>query len=202
MRPDEIASIYDAQTRALLRKKRGWSVCVLGNKEAPYLKTVLKKCSEFGVTTSLRGPIIVDTETSSFRDIIPEMDLDCVSNPGMSCTAQAVLDILANVGYKDVAIIGRGHAVKGLPEALLANDYTVTICHSKTKDICNAVRGSTVVVVAAPDVDDKLKEMLDSGVYCVIDVGGCIKYPSVNASQIARLNVSILFNRLARLERC
>jgi len=69
------------------------------------------------------------------------------------CTPYGVMRMLESVGYdlagKDAVIIGRSNIV-GKPMALmlLHKSATVTICHSKTKDLPAKVRAADLVVAA------------------------------------------------------
>ncbi len=70
------------------------------------------------------------------------------------CTAQAVLELLHFYGIdcagKRVAVIGRSLVI-GRPVAmlLLAENATVTLCHSKTVDIAEICRSADIIVSAA-----------------------------------------------------
>lgn len=70
------------------------------------------------------------------------------------CTAQAVLELLHFYGIdcagKRVAVIGRSLVI-GRPVAmlLLAENATVTLCHSKTPDIAEICRSADIIVSAA-----------------------------------------------------
>ena len=70
------------------------------------------------------------------------------------CTAQACLELLDYYGCdpagKHVAVIGRSLVI-GRPVALMlqARDATVTMCHSKTRDMPAFCRQAEILVVAA-----------------------------------------------------
>ncbi|HEY0444723.1 MAG TPA: bifunctional 5,10-methylenetetrahydrofolate dehydrogenase/5,10-methenyltetrahydrofolate cyclohydrolase [Candidatus Limnocylindrales bacterium] len=90
-------------------------------------------------------------------------------------TAQAAVEIVKRSGIaiagKRAVVIGRSNVV-GKPAAilLLREDATVTICHSKTKDLVAAVRAADIVVVAAGKPGLVTGEMLKRGA-TVVDVG-------------------------------
>ncbi len=74
--------------------------------------------------------------------------------PGfVSCTPAGIMKMLEEIHYdlsgKEVVVIGRSNIV-GKPVALLllAKNATVTICHSKTKDLASKVKTADVVVAA------------------------------------------------------
>ena len=69
-------------------------------------------------------------------------------------TAHAAVEILRRSGIpiagRDAVVIGRSPVV-GMPAAflLVREDATVTVCHSKTRDLARHVRDADIVVVAA-----------------------------------------------------
>lgn len=75
------------------------------------------------------------------------------------------------IAGKDAVVIGRGNVV-GKPMAflLLAKDATVTICHSKTRNLAEHTKNADIIIAAA-GVPGLLKAgMVKEGAY-VIDVG-------------------------------
>jgi methylenetetrahydrofolate dehydrogenase (NADP+)/methenyltetrahydrofolate cyclohydrolase len=89
--------------------------------------------------------------------IPPEKDVDALNyaNPSglLAATAGAVLEVLRRQKIKiagaQAVVVGRGK-VAGLPiaMALLANDATVTIAHSKTKDLVELTKQADILVSA------------------------------------------------------
>lgn len=74
---------------------------------------------------------------------------------------------------KNIVVIGRSKLV-GMPLAmlLLNTDATVTLCHSKTQDLCHYVREADVIVCAVGKADFITKDMVDDCCdYHIIDVG-------------------------------
>ena len=93
----------------------------------------------------------------------------------MPCTPMAVLETLdyynIDVTGLDVTVIGRSNIVGKPVAALLTNrGATVTICHSRTKDLQKKTKNADLIIVAVGKKDFLTKEMLrpDS---IVIDVG-------------------------------
>jgi methylenetetrahydrofolate dehydrogenase (NADP+)/methenyltetrahydrofolate cyclohydrolase len=90
-------------------------------------------------------------------------------------TAHAVLEMIHRSGVTlrgaDAVVIGRSPVV-GMPLAfmLTKEDATVTVCHSKTRDLATKVRNADVVVVAAGQPGLVTGAMLKPGAV-VIDVG-------------------------------
>jgi len=90
-------------------------------------------------------------------------------------TAHAALEMIHRSGVQlrgaDAVVIGRSPVV-GMPLAfmLTKEDATVTVCHSKTRDLAAKVRAADVVVVAAGQPGLVNGAMLKPGAV-VIDVG-------------------------------
>ena len=72
---------------------------------------------------------------------------------------------------KHVAIIGRSNIVgKPMLQMLLQRNATVTICHSKTKNLREICLGADILVVAVGKADFVTGDMIKEGAV-VIDVG-------------------------------
>jgi len=75
--------------------------------------------------------------------------------PGLRpCTPAGVERLLdeheVTLAGAEVAVIGRSVLVgRPMAQLMLARDATVTMCHSRTKDIAEAARGADVLIVAA-----------------------------------------------------
>jgi methylenetetrahydrofolate dehydrogenase (NADP+) / methenyltetrahydrofolate cyclohydrolase len=92
-----------------------------------------------------------------------------------SCTPYGIMEMLdrsgINVSGKEAVIVGRSNIV-GKPMALmlLARNATVTICHTKTRDLAAATRKADILVAAAGKPAMIKGAMVKDGVV-VIDVG-------------------------------
>ena len=96
----------------------------------------------------------------------PAKDVDCMTDLSMSgvftgkqigfppCTPQACMEILDHYGYdctsKKAVVIGRSLVV-GKPAAmmLIKKNATLTICHTRTKDMPAVTRDADLIIVAA-----------------------------------------------------
>jgi 5,10-methylene-tetrahydrofolate dehydrogenase/methenyl tetrahydrofolate cyclohydrolase len=93
----------------------------------------------------------------------------------LPCTAHGCIELLQRSGIeisgKHVVVLGRSKLV-GLPVSLLLLnlDATVTICHSKTKDIASVVGQADILVVAIGKPEFVRGSWVKDGVV-VIDVG-------------------------------
>lgn len=91
------------------------------------------------------------------------------------CTPAGVMDMLRIKGIetkgKSAVVIGRSNIV-GKPMALmlLAADATVTVCHSRTKNLSEVTKGADILVAAVGRPNFVTKDMVKEGAV-VIDVG-------------------------------
>ena len=117
----------------------------------------------------------------------PAKDVDCMTDGSMSgvftgkalgfppCTPQACMEILDHYGIdctgKKAVVIGRSLVV-GKPAAmmLIKKNATVTICHTRTKDMPSVTREAEILIVAAGRAGVVNKDYVSPG-QIVIDVG-------------------------------
>jgi methylenetetrahydrofolate dehydrogenase (NADP+)/methenyltetrahydrofolate cyclohydrolase len=91
------------------------------------------------------------------------------------CTPAGVMRMLEHAGValpgRRAIVLGRSNIVgKPLAQLLLQKDATVTICHSKTKDLAAVTREADVLVAAIGRAKLVTANMVKPGA-CVIDVG-------------------------------
>lgn len=122
----------------------------------------------------------------AFRKISPEKDVDGFNptNVGklalnqdtfVSCTPYGIMRMFEaysiDLEGKKVVIIGRSNIVgKPLMQCCLNKNATVTICHSKTKNIKEHIKDADVVISAIGKPEYVTADMVKDGVI-VIDVG-------------------------------
>jgi methylenetetrahydrofolate dehydrogenase (NADP+)/methenyltetrahydrofolate cyclohydrolase len=93
----------------------------------------------------------------------------------IACTPYGVLKMIEEAGVdiagKSAVVLGRSNIV-GKPMAVLltARDATVTVCHSKTRDLPGIVRGADIVVAAIGKAELVRGDWIKPGAV-VIDVG-------------------------------
>ncbi|MGO5158971.1 MULTISPECIES: bifunctional 5,10-methylenetetrahydrofolate dehydrogenase/5,10-methenyltetrahydrofolate cyclohydrolase [unclassified Bilifractor] len=147
---------------------------------------VNKDSSIHGVLIFRPLPKTLD-EKAVIAALDPEKDIDGITDGSMvgvytgqkkgfpPCTAQAVMEILrhyqVDLKGKKAVVIGRSLVI-GKPVAmmLLKQNATVTICHTKTKDMAAEAREADVLVVAAGHRDVVDDTFVRPG-QIVIDVG-------------------------------
>ncbi len=92
-----------------------------------------------------------------------------------ACTPQGIIELIKSTGTdirgKRAVVVGRSNIV-GKPVALmlLANDATVTVCHSKTQNLASVTREADILVVAIGKKEFITGDMIKPGAV-VIDVG-------------------------------
>ena len=97
----------------------------------------------------------------------------------LPCTPHGVIQLLQRSGVKlegaDVVVVGRSNIV-GKPVANMliqkspTGNATVTICHTKTKDLASHTRRADIIIAAAGKPNTITADMVKDGVV-VIDVG-------------------------------
>ncbi len=138
-----------------------------------------------GILVQLPLPKHLDAEEVILR-IDPRKDVDAFhpANVGkimignfdfLPCTPAGVMELLARSGIdpsgKECVVIGRSNIV-GKPQAmlLLHKNATVTICHSRTKDLAAVCRRADILVSAVGRANFVTADMVKEGAV-VIDVG-------------------------------
>ncbi len=93
----------------------------------------------------------------------------------LPCTPHGVVQLLERSGIeiagKETVVIGRSNLVgKPLAQLLLREDATVTVCHSRTRDLAEVARRGDILVVAAGRREMVGAEYVREGAV-VVDVG-------------------------------
>lgn len=138
-----------------------------------------------GILVQLPLPPHLDSKTICER-ISPLKDVDAFTSKNIGdlfkgdakflpCTPAGILEILKheniNLAGKHFVIIGRSNIVgKPLALLLIQNDATVTVCHSKTKNLEGICKLADIVICAVGKEKFLKKEMVKPGAV-VIDVG-------------------------------
>ena len=119
--------------------------------------------------------------------INPLKDVDCMSPVNIAkvfsgdesgfapCTAEAVMKLFEHYGVelsgKRVTVVGRSMVVgKPLAMLLLKANATVTVCHTRTKDLKEACRSAEILAAAAGKAKMITADMIADGAV-VADVG-------------------------------
>ncbi len=144
-----------------------------------------KKDAVNGILVQLPLPGHID-EDAVIRAIDPKKDVDgfhpqsvgalCIGQPGfVSCTPAGIIELLKRSGIeiagKECVVIGRSNIV-GKPMAilLLRENGTVTVAHSRTKNLQEVARRADILVVAVGKPKMITRDYVKEGAV-VIDVG-------------------------------
>lgn len=138
-----------------------------------------------GIILQLPLPKNLD-EKKIIKEISIKKDIDCLTfesqgklymgEPGfIPCTPNSVVNLIKSLNIditgKNVVVLGRSNIVgKPVAQLLLNENATVTICHSKTKNLRDVCKGADILVVAIgrPKFIDETYIKEDA---VVIDVG-------------------------------
>lgn len=203
----------DRQTAGVLQMlpKSKWPYFAVVGDDSPFIKAVKSKAKKFGLTYEeypgdsrkcfVTTPVIYDRETCEANILDKEADVDRTKFDGMSCVAEAIYLLLKRmdlIAYKDITIVGRGHAVKGLAEKLIAGDATVTVAHSKTRRLAFATDCKDVLIFATPEITGPVYNDTKD---LVIDLGECFEENACRlgceyTKDIGKLTVSVILSRL------
>jgi len=147
-----------------------------------------------GILVQLPLPKQID-EDSVIRAVSPAKDVDCFhpENVGLlaaghpryyPCTPHGVVQLLHRNGIatasKEIVVVGRSNIV-GKPQAIMlmqkptkanpaAGDATVTVAHTRTRDLAAVCRRADILIVAAGVLHTITADMVKPGA-TVIDVG-------------------------------
>lgn len=135
----------------------------------------------------LQSPIPRELDINeAFRTISPEKDVDGFNpisvgkltlgqDTFVSCTPYGIMKMFEEYNIdlegKKVTILGRSNIVgKPLIQCCLSKNATVTVCHSKTKDLKEHTLNSDVIIAAIGKANFLTADMVKEGTV-VIDVG-------------------------------
>ena len=138
-----------------------------------------------GILVQLPLPAHID-EDAVIKSIDPAKDVDgfhpqnvgalCIGQPGfVSCTPAGIIQLLKRSGIqiegKECVVLGRSNIVgKPMSLLLLKENATVTIAHSRTKNLKEVTRRADILIVAVGKRKMITKEYIKEGAV-VIDVG-------------------------------
>lgn len=154
---------------------------------------LLAVIAEVNADTSIHGclmfrplPKTLD-EVAACAALDPAKDVDCITDGSLlgvfanravgfpPCTAEACIALLDHYGYElagaDVTVVGRSLVI-GRPVSMMlqARNATVTMCHTRTRDLAAACRAAEVLVVATGHIGTVGTDAARAG-QTIIDVG-------------------------------
>ena len=189
-RPDDLA--YE---RGIIKRCEGMGIkCTIFEfSENITQDELIIEIQKINVDSGIHGillfrPIPKHIDENAIKYVIsPSKDLDCFNPVNVAkvfegdetgfapCTPEAVMEILEHYGIqvsgKHVVIIGRSLVVgKPLSMLLLKKNATVTICHTKTKNLEETCKSAEILIAAAGKARMVTEEFVSAG-QIVIDVG-------------------------------
>ena len=155
----------------------------------------------------LQSPIPQNLDINeAFKTIAPEKDVDGFNplNVGklalnqetfVSCTPYGIMKMFEayniDLEGKNVVIIGRSNIVgKPLIQCCLNKNATVTVCHSKTKDLENFTKNADIIIAAIGKANYVTEEMIKEGAV-IIDVG-------INRGEDGKLTGDVDFENVSK----
>lgn len=138
-----------------------------------------------GIIIGMPLPVHID-KTRVLSSIHPLKDIDCLSNINIGklvngtqkllpCTPAGIIEMLHFYNIKiegsKCVVVGRSNIVgKPLAMLLINNNGTVTICHSKTKNLTEICKTADILVCATGNTNTITKNMVKQNA-TIIDVG-------------------------------
>ena len=164
---------------------------VCSDETNPYFKGIMKDAALCGVeVVHVSDPVLVPSwlDATTVNGVIsleknyePPVELNLDGGYEIPCAAEAIMCILHGydipISGKDVCVIGRSNRV-GRPVAklMLNEDATVTVTHSKTRDIRRHIEKADIIIACAENTGFDASYQVSSEA-TVVDVGGDFKNP-------------------------
>ena len=189
--PSDMAYERGAMNRAGLIGVEVKQIVMPANVKKEELLGVIDEINQDG---SVHGCLLLRPLPSHLRDsqdeicnqLLPQKDVDCMtdlSNAGVfmgkklgfePCTARACIEILDHYGIdcagKNAVIIGRSLVIgRPVTMMLMHKNATVTICHTKTKDIAGIAANADIIVTCAGVLGSLTRDFVRPG-QIIIDV--------------------------------
>ena len=189
-KPDDLAYERGAMKRA---ETVGVAIRQIVLPETVSQEALLSEIAQINADDSIHGclmlrPLPKHIDDSVVREaLLPEKDIDGITQGSLAgvfagvkrgfppCTAKACMELLAYYNIdpagKNAVVIGRSLVI-GKPVAmmLLQQNATVTICHTRTKDMPSVTRRAEILIVAAGKPGVVGAEYVSAG-QTVLDVG-------------------------------
>ena len=190
VKPDDLAYERGAMKRA---ETVGVAIRQIVLPETVTQEALLSEIAQINANDSIHGclmlrPLPKHIDDSIVREaLLPEKDIDGITEGSLAgvfagtkrgfppCTAKACMEMLAHYNIdpagKNAVVIGRSLVI-GKPVAmmLLQQNATVTICHTRTKDMPSVTKRAEILIVAAGKPGVIGAEYVSAG-QTVLDVG-------------------------------
>lgn len=154
---------------------------------------LLSKIDKLNRLSSVHGVLIFRPLPKTISDaavcatLDPNKDVDGITDGSLAgvftgsgrgfcpCTAQSCAEILDFYGVdcagKRAAVLGRSLVIgKPVSQLLLARNATVTVCHTRTRDLASETKRADIVVAAVGHLNALTADMVSPG-QVIVDVG-------------------------------
>lgn len=180
-----------------------------GPEDSKYLRLVARRAEAEGIKTAwVAGPTpgcvayVADTDAGwPLWDLAHEEDVDRIQHQGQSCCAAAALMHMNRVPGWTACIIGRGHAVQGLADAVMELGYMVNQCSSTALDMAYRVARADIIVNSADAVTEEVLGAVHAR-STVIDISGSMEplrdrvADYVSRGYVGKWNIAELLRRV------
>lgn len=188
---DPASSVY-IRNKAKLCKELGIKSHIINYDDSATEEELLENIKGLNLSEQVTGilvqlPLPKNLHSEKILNAIsPEKDVDCFHPVNMGklfigeydtapCTPSGIIKMLEykniNVEGMNCVVIGRSNIVgKPIASMLLERNATVTICHSKTKNLKEICRNADLIISAVGKIGTVTDDMIKDGVV-IIDVG-------------------------------
>lgn len=184
---DDASDVYIRRIQKNCEKYEIEFILKMANTEEEFKQNFEEIKNDDKVTGIMFQQPLPNTVSELINEIPPEKDIEGLGIQNMGklvlgkkdaripCTSKAVIETIdfynIDLTGKNVVIVGRSNIVgKPLIPQLLAKNATVTICHSKTKNIDEELKRADVIIMAIGKAKFLKKEQIKDGAI-IIDVG-------------------------------
>ncbi len=184
---DEASQVYINRIRKNCEKYGIEITLKMASSEKEFIKNFGEVKKDNSITGVMFQQPLPQRLFELINELPPEKDIEGVGINNMGklfigkndaiipCTSKAVIETIDFYGIdltgKKVVVVGRSNIVgKPLIPQLLKKDATVTVCHSKTKDLQKETLQADVVIMAIGKAKFLKKEFIKEGTI-LIDVG-------------------------------
>lgn len=153
-----------------------------GPENSMFLRLVERRAKAKGIKTAwVAGPTpgcaayVDDTDAGwPLWEMSHEEDVDNITHTGLSCCAAGALKCSEHVPGWAVLIIGRGHAVQGLADAMMAQGYMVNQCSSTALDMSYRVARAEIIINSAREVSEEVLKAVNRNT-SILDISGSME---------------------------
>ena len=187
LRGDNASEVYIKRIQKNCDKYGIYCTLLMAENEEEFIRNFNGAKTNSNVTGIMFQQPLPSNLAELINEIPPEKDIEGIGIQNMGklflgrkdalipCTSKAVIEIIDYYGIdlsgKKVVVVGRSNIVgKPLIPQLLAKNATVTVCHSKTKNLEEETKQADVVIMAIGKAKFLKKEHIKEGAI-LLDVG-------------------------------